>query len=82
MTDWEFAITVAGVDPQDEDFEVRFYDAGCDDATISMQRGEVVLDFCREGETLKSAILSAIQDIGRAGAKVVFVDWPDAHRLP
>ncbi|MEI6399098.1 MAG: hypothetical protein WCO71_10025, partial [Pseudomonadota bacterium] len=57
----EFSIIAEGVDPTAEDFESRFYDAGCDDATISFQRGVIILDFARASETFEGAISSAIE---------------------
>ena len=35
----EFSIIASGLNPEAEDFETRFFDAGCDDATISFRRG-------------------------------------------
>ena len=34
MKKFEFSIIASGLDPAAEDFEQRFYDAGCDDAPI------------------------------------------------
>ena len=68
MTLYEFCIIASGLDPQDDDFESRFYDMGCDDATISFQRGRIILEFGREALSLEDAIASALDDIRRAGA--------------
>ncbi|WP_342627186.1 hypothetical protein AAC691_12920 [Nguyenibacter vanlangensis] len=76
MKTYEFSIIASGLDEAADDFEGRFYDNGCDDATVSFQKGNIILDFAREAESLNSAIESAIADVRRAGAKVERVE-PD-----
>lgn len=76
MKTFEFSIVASGVDPKADDFEDRFYEAGCDDALVSFQRGHVIIDFAREAEDLASAISSAIEDVSSTGAKVDRVE-PD-----
>lgn len=76
MRTYEFAIVASGLDPQDEDFEARFYRAGCDDATISFQRGRIIADFAREAGSPEDAVVSAIEDVMKAGATVERVE-PD-----
>jgi len=73
---FEFAIVASGLDPERDDFFDRFYDAGCDDATVAFQKGHIILDFTREAATLEDAIASAIADVANAGAKVERVE-PD-----
>lgn len=70
MTLHEFIIVASGLDPTADDFETRFYEAGCDDATVSFQKGHIILDFAREAEDAVSAIGSAIQNVTAAGASV------------
>lgn len=57
-----------------EDFERRFYDAGCDDAVISFQKGLIIVDFAREAETLEEAISSAIEAVTSVGASIERVE--------
>jgi len=76
MKTHEFAIVASGLDPEAEDFEDRFFEAGCDDATISFQKGVILLDFAREAQTFSKALISAIEDVQRAGAKIERVE-PD-----
>jgi hypothetical protein len=76
MKTHEFAIVASGLDPEADDFEDRFYDAGCDDATISFQKGVIVLDFAREAQTFAKALISAIEDVQRAGARIERIE-PD-----
>jgi hypothetical protein len=73
----EFTIVASGLDPEADDFEDRFYEAGCDDATISFQKGVIVLEFAREAASFAKALVSAIADVQRAGAKVERVE-PDS----
>ena len=58
------------------DFEDRFFEAGCDDATLAFQRGAIILEFDRKAKNLSHAIDSAIHDVRRAGARVLHVE-PD-----
>jgi hypothetical protein len=76
MKTYEFAIIASGLDPAAEDFETRFYDAGCDDATISFQKGVIIVDFAREAPSIDQAIVSAVRDVGKAGAAVERIE-PD-----
>ena len=53
MEAFEFTIIASG--PRSERGRIRrslFFEAGCDDATISCQRGAIILDFTRAAETL------------------------------
>ncbi len=70
MKTHEFSIIASGLDPEAEDFESRFYDVGCDDATIAFQKGHIIADFAREAETLEDAIATAVEAVTKAGAKV------------
>jgi hypothetical protein len=76
MKTYEFSIIASGLNPEAEDFETRFYDAGCDDATISFQKGHIIADFAREAQSLEDAIASAVDAVFAAGAKVDRVE-PD-----
>ena len=76
MKNYEFSIIASGLDPEAADFESRFYDAGCDDATVSFQKGHIIVDFARDAETMDIAISSAIDAVTVVGAKVDRVE-PD-----
>ncbi len=76
MASFEFAIVASGLDPAAEDFFDRFYDAGCDDATVAFQKGHIIVDFAREAPSLAEAIASAVADVKKAGAKVERIE-PD-----
>jgi predicted DNA-binding transcriptional regulator AlpA len=76
MDKYDLTIIASGLDPSAEDFEQRFQDAGCDDATVSFQKGHTIVDFAREAESITEAIISAVKDVHAAGASVVRVE-PD-----
>ncbi|MBV8824891.1 MAG: hypothetical protein JO084_06285 [Bradyrhizobiaceae bacterium] len=76
MTTFEFSIIASGLDPQADDFETRFYNAGCDDATVSFQKGHIIVDFAREADSIGEAICSAVECVQKAGARVDRVE-PD-----
>lgn len=76
MKTFEFSIVATGLDPQADDFESRFYDAGCDDALVSFQKGHIIIDFARESDDIISAITSAQADVEKAGATIVRIE-PD-----
>lgn len=76
MKTFEFSIIASGLNPSADDFESRFYNAGCDDATISFQKGHIIVDFEREAESIDAAISSAVEAVISAGAKVDRVE-PD-----
>jgi len=76
MQTFEFAVIASGLDPEDYDFDSCFYDAGCDDATVSVRGGRIIVDFAREASSIDEAIASAIECVRRAGATVDRVE-PD-----
>jgi transcriptional regulator with XRE-family HTH domain len=76
MKTFDFSIIASGLDPEAEDFADRFFDAGCDDATISFQKGHIIVDFAREADSIDAAICSAVECVKKAGAKVDRVE-PD-----
>ena len=70
MNKYQFTIIASGLDPEAEDFEDRFFEAGCDDATISVQKGAIIVEFTREAKSFPHALVSAFVNVQRAGAKV------------
>ena len=73
-----FTLILSGVPDLSEKVVDALYEAGCDDALVGMRDGVVFLDFDREADSFKDAVLSAIADVEGAGiqAKVVRVE-PD-----
>ncbi|RWN24371.1 hypothetical protein [Mesorhizobium sp.] len=76
MKTFEFTIVASGLDHEDEHFEDRFFEAGCDDATIAVARGAIILQFAREASFLAEAITSATRAVEASGATVERVE-PD-----
>lgn len=76
MPTFEFSIIATGLDPAADDFEDRFYEAGCDDALVAFQKGHIIVDFAREAETIEEALASAIEAVTAVGARVERVE-PD-----
>ena len=72
----EFTIIASGLDPEAEDFEDRFFEAGCDDATLSFQKGVIIVEFSRGAVSFSKAVTSAYEAVLRAGATVERVE-PD-----
>ena len=70
MKTFEFTIIASGLDPQADDFLPRFYDGGCDDATVSFQKGRIIVDFAREAESFQAAVASALADVASTGATI------------
>jgi hypothetical protein len=77
--EFDFTLVIDGVPDLTQEVVDALFEAGCDDATFSIQSGRLCADFSRESGSLENAILSAIEDIGRAkvGAKVARVDECD-----
>lgn len=76
MNNYEFTIIASGLDPRADNFEAQFYDAGCDDATVSFQKGHILIDFARDAVSLEDAIASAVESVQAVGATVDRVE-PD-----
>ena len=73
---FEFTIVATGLDHEADDFEARFFEAGCADATIMVARGSILLRFARRAGSLEEAVAAAVADTRRAGATVDRVE-PD-----
>lgn len=76
MKMFEFCIVATGIDLNDRAVMDRLYEAGCDDATVSFQKGVAVFDFAREAESFFDALTSAIRDVTQGGAHVERIE-PD-----
>jgi hypothetical protein len=72
----DFVLILGDITDLTTEAEDSLFEAGCDDATISVRAGRVFLTFTRSAPTMKEAILSAIRAVQRAniGARVLRVD--------
>lgn len=76
MKTHEFTIIASGLDPAAPGYEDRFFAAGCDDATLSFQKGVIIAEFHREAPSFAAAVASAYQAMLAAGATVERIE-PD-----
>jgi hypothetical protein len=65
-----FVIVADGPDPTADDTYNAFFEAGCDDASISWREGAFTLSFHRQAARFDEALMSAYQDVTKAGATV------------
>ncbi|MET3762306.1 hypothetical protein [Sphingomonas sp. UYEF23] len=66
----EFTIIASGLNPDTHDLANVFFEAGCDDAALSFQKGMIILEFDREAASFSAAVVSAFDNVVKAGAKV------------
>ncbi len=62
---------VVNADPHAENFEDRFIEAGCDDATFVLLRGAAAICFDRDATSYKEAVFSAYKQIISTGVEVL-----------
>src|SRR5579862_3766320 len=79
IKEYDFALVMDGVPELTTKVEDALYDAGCDDATFSIQHSRLYGEFSRKASSLVDAILTAIHDVrkARVGAVVWSVDECD-----
>ena len=76
MRSYEFTFIASGIDPESDSFEDRFFEAGCDDATLSFMKGLLAISFNREAAGYTHAVVSALRDIRKTGVTIERLD-PD-----
>lgn len=76
MKTHNFTIIASGLDIDSDDYADRLFESGCDDATVSVQKGVIVLEFDREARTFATALVSAVGDVIKAGARIERIE-PD-----
>src|SRR5438552_2153080 len=74
--EFDFALIVGGVRDLTREVEDALFSAGCNDATLSIQYGQLYMEFSRSARSIEQAILSAIHQVHSAdiGAEVLRVD--------
>ena len=75
MKNHEFAIIASAFDPEGN-YEDALFEAGCDDATISLQKGVLIIEFDREAVSFSRAVASACSDVEKAGLTIERIE-PD-----
>ncbi len=75
--EFDFTIVLSGLSSCDESADSKLFEAGCDDATLSFRSGRPFLTFSREASSLKDAIVSAIENVHKAGYEVLRMDVCD-----
>jgi predicted DNA-binding transcriptional regulator AlpA len=77
MRKYNFTIIASGFDSTlEEETLDRLFEAGCDDATLSVQKGLIILEFDREAKNFISALFSAIENVQKAGGQIERIE-PD-----
>lgn len=74
--EYDFSLVLTGANELTTEVEDAIFEAGCDDATLSVAYGRLWMEFSRTAPSLKDAILSAIRDVRKAniGADVLQID--------
>jgi len=75
MKTFEFAIIASGFDAEG-DYETPLFEAGCDDATVNVQKGLLIIEFDREAVSFSRAVASACEHVAHAGFRIERVE-PD-----
>jgi hypothetical protein len=76
MKTFEFTVIITGQDIEDDDFIDAVFEAGCDDSTLSLQKGVIIADFTRESVSFSRAVIQACQQLQSTGATIERVE-PD-----
>ena len=76
MKTYEFTIVATSSGNDIIDFSERLFEAGCDDATVSLQKGAAIIEFDRESRSFYHALKSALRDVEATGATALTIE-PD-----
>lgn len=75
MKTYEFTIIARG-DGDDPALTDRLFEEGCDDATISFQKGVLIIEFDRAAKNFAHALISAMGDVRKAHVEILHIE-PD-----
>ncbi|WP_147262729.1 hypothetical protein [Roseiarcus fermentans] len=73
MKTFEFTIVASSPGSDIADLSERLFEAGCDDATVSLQKGAAIIEFDRESRSFYHALKSALRDVESTGAMVLYI---------
>ena len=65
-SEYDFALLLTGVTELSPGMENALFEAGCDDATISLRAGRVFVTFTRAAPSFEDAVRTATRDVLRA----------------
>lgn len=81
----DFTLVLTGVTELTAEMEDALFEAGCDDATISVRSGRVFLAFTRTAPSFDEAVQSAVSDVKKTNFEAeleTVADKIEPHRLP
>jgi len=70
MRKFGFRVVLAGLSQASEGLAHTLYDAGCTDTSVGSCDGVVAIRFCREADSLETAMLDAREQVESAGYRV------------
>jgi hypothetical protein len=73
--EYDFTLVLTGISELTPEAEDAKFEAGCDDATLSVQCGQVFATFTRSAPSLKDALLSAVSDVKNANIGATPCAW-------
>ncbi len=73
MKTYEFTVVSSCPDADIASLSEKLFEAGCDDAIVSLQKGVAIIEFDREAKNFYHALKSAMADVRRAGAEVLHI---------
>jgi len=76
-----FQLAVSGLDLSTPAYADRLYEAGCQDAVVFIQDGQLFLEFDRQAPSYEAALTSATADIAKAGGTVLSQNHPSRTSL-
>jgi len=70
---FNFTLVYEGIEELTREVADAIFEAGCDDALLGMRAGEMTLDFARDSNTYREALISAIDAVERCNLPVQLV---------
>ena len=74
-----FTLLLTGHDGLTDELERAIFEAGCDDALLGVEDGQLFLNFDRESRTIDHAIATAMRDVESTGMVQVTAILPPDH---
>lgn len=80
VTTHSFTIYLDGIKTLTDRLANRLYEAGCHDATIALQDGELAIDYDRSAGSLDKALASAVKDLIQHGYRIRRIEVAPSRR--